>query len=72
MPFFCRYNSGMTKVPISDGGWFIKLATGAIVRFDARGREVERLRPGDVCYSHWLTAVEVQKIRDQGRDPYGK
>jgi hypothetical protein len=44
-------------VKLSDGGHLAKLADGRIVRFDASGKQVESLKPGDTGYGYWLDLV---------------
>lgn len=54
----------MTKVPLSDGGWLLELPRGDIIEFDAQGREVERVLPGDVFYDYRLSAILMAQVRN--------
>ena len=73
MPFFSatppvdfRVTEGQQMaVKLSDGGHLAKLADGRIVRFDAKGKQVESLKPGDSGYGYWYSLVAKYEPRDQ-------
>ena len=52
-------------VKLSDGGHLIKMADGRILRFDASGQQVVRLKPGDSGYSYWFSLVAKFAPRDR-------